>query len=110
MRLPPIIRRLNSWSPILPVGNGSGAGLAAGGAGAAAVWATAGVGCPRPSGTAADAMREVFTKPRRDMFFSMGRAIAVPGPPVKHGTKAEGESRARVGKKGLLRGWLSGQN
>src|ERR1035438_2445323 len=93
MRLPPIIRRLNSWPPILPIGRVSWGGVAVETAGGAGGWAADRVALLRPSGTAAEAMREDFTKPRRDICFSMSRAIAVPGKRVKHAMQVYREER-----------------
>ena len=67
MRLPPMMSRLTSWSPILPVGifsRGVGAGAPVGAGVSAVEW----VWPLRPNGTAAEAMRDDFTKPRREIF------------------------------------------
>src|ERR1035441_5367266 len=85
MRLPPMMRRLNSWPAILPVGIVSRAMVAVETAGGAAVWARAWVGRARPNGTAAEAIREDFTKPRREICCAMRRPIAVLPTNVKAG-------------------------
>src|ERR1041384_8291086 len=66
MRLPPRNNRLNSWFPILPMGIGP-SGLA-GSAPSEARGALELVWLRTPSGIAAEAKREVFTKPRREIF------------------------------------------
>src|ERR1035437_6809326 len=98
-RLPPIITRLNSWPPILPVGRVSGAGRTAALADGAGVWG-AGLGSPRrASGTAAEASREDVTKPRREICFAMLRELAISGTEVKNGMRAHG----RMGVSGYRR-------
>ena len=77
-----MIRRLISWPPILPVGRvslGADAGAAAG----AGVSAVALVWPPRVKGTAAEAIRDDFTKPRREICRVMGLLLPIPMSNVK---------------------------
>src|ERR1035437_4461713 len=89
-RLPPMITRLNSWPPILPVGMTSRYGVEVEPVGGTDVWAATPVSTRSPSGTAAEPMREDFTKPRRESCFAMMRALAFSGTVVKHGLRAHG--------------------